>query len=218
MLHPQDPHKRQRLFDTLEARCVVEGGQSEPASHKLMNPAVELAGRVDSNLVGDSAYGVAVTGDLLLLVINAAMYSPKDASLARVIRVWGEDQALGKTGGGHSVAASPRSIKAAWARFKTVAHLCGAWRLFLNGEITDSNPCDPDELTNFLAVAETLCILGEYHHPPSGRTGSKKYQASILNPEATWKIPDDLTLPTTTLDVPPPTEFTSRVFRDYRAE
>jgi len=220
MLHPEDPEKRRQYFEVLLASAVLEA-RSEDVPRELIVQASNRMRLADAILkrAHASAYGAAVTGDLLLTVITAALYSPRDASLERAIRAWGEDQVRGKTGTGGRVAASPSAIKAAWSRFKSVAHLCAAFRLSTDlGEASPIVPVDKDRLPNFLATSEALRILGEEHHPPSGRTGSKPAYDSTLDPQLTWQVPSDLVLPTITLSIPPPTEFVRRVFKEYRAD
>ncbi len=218
MSHPDDPAQRFKFLDTLTAKALTE--LEAPISRKLAIQASAAAAEAESVLdeMGEAAYGIAVAGDILLFVFNAARYSPKSASVARAIAVWCEAHALGKTQEGGYVAASPRSVKAAWSRFKPVAHLCGALSLFQIDQIAALNPLDPETLLNFLAVAEALRAFGEAHHPPSGRTGSKPSRTSMLDPDTTWKTPSDLVLPQSVFSVPPLPEFAQAALKKYRAE
>jgi hypothetical protein len=218
MFHPDKPEQRRHFVETLSAKALIE--IEAPIPRKLAIQASAAAAEAESVLdeSGESAYGVAVAGDILLFVINAALYSPEHASVARAIAVWCEDQALGKTREGGYVAASPRSVKAAWSRFKPVAHLCGAYNLFHNDQIAALNPADPKTLLNFLAVAEALRKRGEAHHPPSGRKSSKPSRRSTLDPATTWKTPSNLALPKPIFSVPPLPDFAQSALRNYRAE
>jgi hypothetical protein len=218
MFHADNPQQRRQFLETLSAKVLIEIGA--PIPQEQANQAAATAAEIDSVIdrASYAGYGMAVSGDLLLFIINAALYSPNDASLARTIRVWCEDHALGRTHEGRAVAASPRSVKAAWSRFKPVAHLCGAWRLSQIDRILEWNPTDPEKLLNFLAIAEGLREFGEAHHPPSGRTGSQPSRTSTLDPETTWKVPPDLALPSRVFFVPPLTEYAQGVLRNYRAE
>jgi len=217
MFYPDDQDKRRQYLETMYAKVLLEAGA--PLSKMRKNFAVRLAEEFESSAdsAAGSGYGVTVAGDLLLFIISASLHSPKDASLERAVRVWSEDQALGRTGDGHSVAASRRSIMGAWSKFKSVAHLCAAWRLSQH-EARASNPAVPEELANFLAFAETLRLLGERHHPPAGRTGSKPHLDSTLDPETTWRTPPDLELRGVTLGIPPLTEYAIEILKRYHAE
>jgi hypothetical protein len=127
MLHPDDPKARERLVRSVVARGAIEIGVSLP--RKLWRLATERSVQTDSLMdvaAAGGAYGMAVAGDLLMMIFSAALYCPENASLARAVRVWCEDKANGRTHGGGRVAASPRAVVAAWARFKPVAHLCAA--------------------------------------------------------------------------------------------
>lgn len=218
MFYPDDPRLRVRFSEVLSAQALLQ--IEAPIPRKLAIPASVAAGAIEGVLdeASESAHGVAVAGDILLFVINAALYSPEHASVARAIAVWCEDQALGKTKAGGYVAASPRSVKAAWSRFKPVAHLCGAYNLFQNDQNAALNPADPETLLNFLAVAEALRIRGEAHHPPSGRKGSKPSRTPTLDPATTWKTPSDLALEPVAFFVPPLPEFAQASLRNYRAK
>ncbi len=220
MFHPNDSEARRLYVETMVALTLLEVSQEVPKSQLVR--AAEYARNAEAQIekATDSAYGMAVAGDLLLLVINAALVAPEHATLARAIRVWTEDQANGRTPEGCKVAASPRSVKEAWSRFKLVAHLCAAWRIS-NDQVPGSeqlSPASNDTLPNFLAAAEMFRIFGEAHHAPSGRKGTKLYRDSLLDPDETWKVPSDLVLPELQLKIPPLTEFAQQSFRDYRAD
>ena len=219
MFHPDDPDQRLKFSEVPSANALL---QSEaPIPRKLAIQASAAAAEIESVLdkASESAYGVSVAGDILLFVLNAALYSPKHASVARATAVWCQDQARGQTQKGGRVAASPRSVKTAWSRFKSVAHLCGAYSLFQNDQIAALDPTDPKTLRTFLAVAEALRERGELHHPPSGRKNSKPSRMSTLDTAATWKTPADLVLPKPVVfSIPPLPAFAQSALRNYRAD
>ena len=214
MFHPDNPEQRRRFLEAPSAIAQIEIGA--PILWKSIPAAAECESVLDQ--ASDAGYGMTVSGDLLLFIMSAARHSPKDASVARAIWVWCEDQARGKTHEGRAVAASPRSLKAAWSRFKPVAHLCGAWRNFTTEQIVALDLTNLQTLLNFLALAEALRGFGESHHPPSGRAGGKSHVSSTLDPMTTWRTPTDLRLSSLTLDPAPLTEFARKVLRNYRAE
>src|ERR1700737_3335261 len=127
MFHPDNPERRRQFLETPSAKAQIEIGVSKSLEEAMK----ATAGTTEiDNVVNQSSYsgyGIAVSGDLLLFILSAARHSPKDASLARAIWVWCEEQARGKTREGRAVAASPRSLKTVWSRFRPVAHLSAAW-------------------------------------------------------------------------------------------
>ena len=64
--------------------AVAEAGEPIPPELVPFSKSPEETESL-MDLAGESAYGVSVTGDLLLGIINALFQSPKDASLARAI-------------------------------------------------------------------------------------------------------------------------------------
>jgi hypothetical protein len=216
MFHPDDGERRERLFQAMVLAAIADtGGRIPPELVPFFKSPEETEWLMNS--ASESGYGVAVAGDLLLGIINALFQSPKDASLARAIRAWCEDQVRGKTSDGNPVPASERSLRSAWKRFKPVAHMCAAWQLHQDLGVA-SKIAPSADLLNFLAAAEALRIQGEMHHPPAGRTGGKPAKFTTLDPQQTWHLPSDLKLPTIYLRVPPLTPFVSKVFREYRAD
>ena len=221
MFHPDDQEARDKLVEFLSSKVVLEAARCSRVSRKMILAASERISwepaafeRLDA-----SAYGLGVTGELLLMIISAAIYSPRNASVKRAIRVWSEDQAQGKTGEGRKVAASPRSINAAWSRFKPVAHLCAAFQLLGNiDEDSPFLPIDSKQLLQFLAISEALRHFAEQHHPPSGRAGTQPAQVTTLDPRSTWRPPSDLVLPHVSLRVPPPTDFAMKIYSEYRTD
>jgi hypothetical protein len=137
MFHPDDASQRERYLEANLGKLLIEIGA--PIPRKQAIKAAAAAAEIDRVIdrASYAGYGMTVSGDLLLFIINAALYSPKDASLARAVRVWCEDHALGRTHEGGKVAASSRAVIAAWSRFKPVAHLCAAWRLSQKGEMPE---------------------------------------------------------------------------------
>lgn len=217
MCHPENPEARARFVESTAAKVLLDNGAR--LSRKRTYQAAQLAAKFESvaDNGAESGYGIAVAGDLLSLIVRASLHSPKDASLERAVRLWAADQARGTTGDGCRVAASRRSILAAWTKFKPVAHMCAALRLSQRG-LPGCNPAILAEMPVFLAVAETFRLLGVSHHPPAGRTGSKPAINSTLDPETTWRMPSDLVLPKAKLDVPPLTEYANEILKDYRAD
>jgi hypothetical protein len=221
MFHPDDPAARDQYIELCLARTVLDAASSEPTPQELILQASERVASMDVVLkrADKSAYGVAVTGDLLLTIISAAFWLRRHASLERAVRAWCQDQVRGKTGEGRGVAASARAVKASWSKFKPVAHLCAAFQISRDlGENSPLMPVDNVGLATFLAVAETLRKAGEAHHPPVGRACSKPGATTTLDPQSTWHLPANIVLPKVSFQIPPPPDFVLKVFSEYQAD
>jgi hypothetical protein len=218
MCHPDDSEQRQRTFETLDLKARYDA--VDPVSEHLVRLIQEVSVQAESAMLGlgESGYGISVAGNLLLLVLSAATYSPRDASLARAIRAWCRDQALGRTVGGHYVPASERNVRGVWKRFKPVAHLCAA--LHVNFDPRDVEKTTLlNDLPSFLAIAENYRVFGENHHPPGGRTGNKPLtRTTTLDPLETWHLPTDLKLPTVETPILPLTPFTLQILGEYKVD
>jgi hypothetical protein len=217
MCYHDDPGQRQRTFETLDLKARYDG--AGPVSEDLLSLVQDLAVEAESTISGlaGSGHGIWVAGDLLLLILSAATYSPRDASLARAIRVWCRDHALRRTVGGYYIPASERDVRAAWKRFKPVAHLCAALHVNFDPLEVEKSTLLTD-LPSFLAIAEKYRVFGENHHPPGGRTGSKPLARTTLDSLETWHLPPDLKLPTVETPIPTLTPFTLQILREYKVD
>jgi len=81
MFHPENQEARDKLMEVLSAKAVLEAARCSRVSRKMILAASERIfwepaafERLDA-----SAYGLAVTGELLLMIISAAIYSPRNA-------------------------------------------------------------------------------------------------------------------------------------------
>jgi hypothetical protein len=95
MFHPDDPEQRELFLEAHLGKLLIE--IRAPIPRKQAIKAAAAAAEIDrtNDRASYSGYGMTVSGELLLFIMNAALYSPKEASLARAIRVWCADQALG---------------------------------------------------------------------------------------------------------------------------
>lgn len=82
-------------------------------------------------------------------------------------------------------------LKRSWQYFRPVAHLWAAqniWRCPMK-------ELDHPELLEWTAVAEELRRRGEALRPPKAKT-------PVLDPDTTWRMPDELALPSVTVELP----------------
>jgi hypothetical protein len=82
----------------------------------------------------------------------------------------------------------------------------------------DRDRASIDRGLKFLAVAEKIRLLGEAHYPMGGRNNSSPVKAPTLDPETTWKVPQDITLPRAKPDMVAPPKWVMEKLRIYRVE
>jgi hypothetical protein len=82
-------------------------------------------------------------------------------------------------------------LKATWRNFRPVAHLWAAQSMGAMFKLGD----DPQVLREWIAGAEDLRRRGEAFRPLTGKTPA-------LDPGTTWRMPDELALPSSTLELP----------------
>src|SRR5712671_4150458 len=115
LAHP-DEVAREELFEALAANAMI-AVQAKEARDPIV---VQMAsGRLDRAFSGVGG-GCAIAGDLLLWILSAAYHQPQHASVRRAVTVLARDNALAKDHAGHPVPASPRTVKAIWARGKSI--------------------------------------------------------------------------------------------------
>jgi len=118
---------------------------------------------------------------------------------------------------------SETAIREYWSKFKPVAHLCAA-RILHNehqvsmfGAPVENSTRDDKKvilgIPAFLSDAECLRAFGEQHYS----RGQKKHNNSTLDPQTSWKVPGDLSLPSSRLAVNLPNwdDLVEMVRKDY---
>lgn len=111
---------------------------------------------------------------------------------------------------GRPVASSPRTLHAAWASHRNVAHLWAGHGLLAeqryriasrDGRVVTADKCQPifDELPLLLALAESMRAFGEGHDLDDR---SRQTRAPALDPSATWRCPAEFVLPEIDLMLP----------------
>lgn len=86
---------------------------------------------------------------------------------------------------------SEAKIREYWSNFKSVSHFWAAQTYSKNRSLFGAAEDKSYEFLDLLADAEHLRKIGEGHFA----RGQKKHNNSTLDPDATWKTPDDLALP-----------------------
>ncbi len=90
-------------------------------------------------------------------------------------------------------------LKAAWQDFRPVAHLWAAREAEIVGD-----RYDPLLVLEWLTVAEELRRRGEALRPPRAKT-------PVLDPGTTWRMPDELALPSATMKLPSAKTIISKI-------
>ena len=142
------------------------------------------------DLVPRRSYRAAlIAGATLNFVRRAAEHAPHIASVGVFLRGLAAELARTKKPNN-----SIRTLKDAWARYRSVAHLwAGVGYLSADSDVS--------HLAYFLAVAEDTRRWGETYIPRHGRE-------PVLDAAATWKVPPDLRLPRMVCEISPPRRTT----------
>lgn len=90
----------------------------------------------------ESMFGIAVAGDLLLL-IRALALAGKPASVERAVQLWMRRHARQKKLSGRGVPASRAAVRAAWSRWRPVSPLCAAVRFRVLAAATVASQTEP---------------------------------------------------------------------------
>jgi len=153
-----------------------------------------------------------IAGELLLFLLNVARVHPEETvSISKGLSVLREVLRGKPTWDGGNVEFSIRTGWTAWSRFKPVAHLHAVLQVSMQDETLDLGPDRErwevpslDHLPTFLALAEHLCELGT--------------EAGLLDPDTTWRVPENVSLPTATVEFPPLPETALRALAEYLPE
>ncbi len=171
------------LFDALEAGALLLKKRGHPGggvrNHMLLR---------ERQLRSGPMWRGPAAGYVLILTlakaeagekrtgVNAALSDLQPALEKRL--GWGN-------GGGIS------ELKAAWRDFRPTAHLWARQSMGPMGELCDDLPL----FLEWIAGAEDLRRRGEAFRPPKAKT-------PVLDPSTTWRMPDELALPSATLELP----------------
>ncbi len=171
------------LFDAMEADVLL----LKKRGHRRSSVRNHMLLRARQLRSGTMWRGVAAGYVLVLTLVkaeagekrtgvNAALSDLQPALEKRL--GWGN-------GGGIS------ELKAAWRDFRPTAHLWARQSMGPMGELCDDLPL----FLEWIAGAEDLRRRGEAFRPP-------KAKPPVLDPGTTWRMPDELVLPSATLELP----------------
>jgi hypothetical protein len=150
-----------------------------------------------------------IAGAVLLKIARLALGRPPFASVKKAAFLL--EQELGGWQEQHEIAVptSSRRIQEMWEEYKPAAHLWAAMWLWERG--VETVPFYTTEtLLTFLAQAEILRQFGLLSYP-HGRT------RPFLDLHEVWKLPPDLFLPETQIEMAPLTERELSILQNYRA-
>lgn len=211
VFYPDDEPQRRAFLGALSLESTAELMQFDASGELTVQATARIAPRFEK-VVGAAARdgaGSAIAGELVLLVLNLALFRPHEASVRRARQIIAHEYS------------SERPLKRAWREFKSISPFAAALSLHRDlvqrGERSCIDPLSWKSLPAFLAVADILRARAVHHHAPVGRTGSKFSLLTLLDPEATWAAPRDLVLPTVTVGVPDLTEFVVARLKHYAA-
>jgi hypothetical protein len=199
MLYPEDEQACCDLHASIVSRALVEDGCQD----EQVNRHARLYGERWKSALPRYAQAWAA-GELLLLVLNVAVFSPRDATLHRAIHLHRRDRGGGHTYEGRLIPVSQRSLRGAWNEFKSVAHLAAAHTLLQPRNefgMAAGLRVELPEIPRLLAVGELLRIMGE---------------RTLLDGDRVWRPPVDLVLPKVKIQIPPLTDFAQEELKNYQ--
>ena len=131
-------------------------------------------------------FATAVTGDILLFLLRCAQHHPEYMSVERAVFLMQRVYRDFADRNGNPANCGASTIKNAWAAHRPAAHLCAAFRMFLEeGKLSDDFVTDPQALLEFLAVSEHFRDLGQSFFA----SRQEVRHGPILDPSTTWRCP-----------------------------
>jgi len=112
---------------------------------------------------------------------------------------------------------SDRAQHESWRLFSSVAHLWAALKLLMSYHDTDdSEPLGIfefrgafDDIPQLLGIAECFRKIGEKFVSEGQRPTTESPSTTVLDPEETWKCPEELEIPDVDFDFAPSDEMTT---------
>ena len=215
---PDDP-RQMHLLSTSVAQMLVEHPEVikeqgrgvlalDILPHVHSAPKPEQIFR-DARAHADKAW---IAGELLLFLLNVAIVRPEETvSVSKGLSVLREVLSGRPTRGGGVVEFTIRTGWTAWSRFKSVAPFHAVLQMSMQDETLDLGPDREgwevpslEHLPAFFALAEHLRVLGT--------------ESGFLDPETTWRVPEDISLPTVTVEFPPLTATALKALDEYLPE
>lgn len=209
MLYPNDETRREQFIAYTVERALIEDGVAVPLDISAKTHFGPSEHEFTRDAVRALNSGGRVAGQILVLLRQLSTHKPKDASVRKAVYLLSLSH-LEYERAGYAVPSSEKSIRNAWAQFKSVCNLWAAWRIFEFNVAMTTN----ERLLELLAVSEWMREFAESHHPPP-RTAVTKPLAA--NGEL-WKVPDLLNLPPIEFEVPPLSGNELRQLANYKAE
>ena len=240
MVHPDSEQHRQEVLSKAQAwmiseylpRWLAEEGRNESFIKEnwglFLEQLHERLGWLSSDVfgalvsapsaedtiarMGSNMFGGAVTGDMLLYMLRCAEHHPKHLSVRKAAYAMARTL-LGSTDrAGNPVNYGLSTVKNSWGKYRSVAHLWAAYRLWqAEDQPSEFSPVDPEGVVGFLAISEELRRRGQACFARS----QKLKHGPILDPSITWRPPFDLALPSATLDNSPLPEETLDWLEEY---
>lgn len=221
MHFPSSLERQQEFYAASWARMILSR-EARPESMTLGSEAVELladAKTFDQQQKDIQALFVRgyLVGEVLALICFKSQYDPASASRNKaqyLQRLCLEDAA--RANPRMSWPKSERSQHQSWREFSPVAHLWAGLILFSQWESGSSEDASfrvlgfrHDEIPQLLGFAEYFRKIGEKFEPTGQRPTAESPSKTVLDPEETWKCPEDLEIPEVDLEFTPSEETVS---------
>lgn len=223
MQFPEDRSRREELVAAAELFLLHVQPATEPSS-----PAARVLSL--HRFAGDMRvnWGGTLAGLVLVTVRAICEQRPEyeEVGVKKAVRVVEADLLAAKDQRPDKRPINERTIMSGWARYKSVAHLWSSFHLLYNLiSVKHDNPTPDDDnglsekvatflkpqlLSTFLAIGENMRLWGEAHV-------NKRTKAPILLPTETWRSPEGLVTPSTSLKMSPLSDVAIKALAEYRA-
>ncbi len=166
--------------------------------------------------LSSTAHGGATAGDILLYIAEMKLTGHEEPSVRKAVYATERYMNNAINANGKKGSCSEVSIRKNWEKYKPVAHLWAAMRMF---QFQEENPHSfefgamlESRLDEFLATAECFRLFGESFSPPR-----LKNKVSILPKGETWLVPEDYSLPTMYVSISEMHNDLRECLKEYKA-
>ena len=167
---PDDAHLRSQFLAWCFARGWLECAPPDipmPAPGPILcglTAGFDSSGPTWMRALGKRIQSVRAVGEMILFVLDLAVWSPKYATLAKAAEIWDRQHGRDRDSRGKPFATSRSAMFAAWSQFRSVAHFCGAWRLVVPDFQFEEHGFvigNKKHLLRYLALADFLRNFGK---------------------------------------------------------
>ena len=212
MAYPNDESSCNNFMASIVSKTAIEAGEDVPLSFvKILLEAPSFE-NITNDFTKKGKYG-CIAGDVLLYIFRLKKIGAVP-SVRKAMFILRESYKASDGIGIDKARRTPLneiSFRKYWNEFKPVAHFWAAFRVFETMRERDSEcpiPFDTENLSLFLAHTEFFRNFGESNM-------AERVHMPTLNPDETWRVPDDYPLPSASVDVSETDRWLKDTMKDY---